>query len=655
MWVVNTNDDQLYAYDMDTKNRDSDRDFDTLSAAGNNDPLGIWSNGQTMWVADSIDDKLYAYSMSTKARDAGKDFDTLYDAGNIAINGIWSNHAVMWVVDSVNHKLYSYNMDRPAPRNLAADPSDRGVDMTWDAAQDATLVGYQFLVITDARTALPSEWTNLPGTDANDDDASLFGLVNGAEYTFRLRGVYSRGGQNVPGNHAEVTFIPRGALQSPFKFRAASAGDGAIALTWLDPEDATITKYQYRYKNASDAGWNPGWTDVEDSDTTTTSHTLSGLTNYTVYTFEVRSYRGDENSFGPEAQASATPRGPLTAPTGLTASDGEDQRSVLNWDAAIDDSIAKYQYRASADGGSTWNSGWTDAPGTGWTSTSYTVTGLTNLILYTFELRAARSNSEAGPAARTTATPEGPPTVPGAPTIKKLVTGDGELFLVWNAPLEDRRAPITSYTVRHRPENSGSWTTVTGHHHPVGSSTKYITIDGLVNRQHYDLQVAAVNRLGTGSWAHTTGTPQAPAKPPPAPEPENPELPEIDLGPLAAYWTKESGSDAIHPKARSGNSLYNVCNGTLSFKVYWSGPEPHPDAEENNVRDEYEADITTRNGAGEVDHWFGYEYGRPDFYGMYGTVSVRETSNLRVQIRGRYEGQNWGPWSRPVSLNCFQE
>ena len=30
----------------------SDKDFDTLRAAGNRNPTGIWSDGTTMWVAD---------------------------------------------------------------------------------------------------------------------------------------------------------------------------------------------------------------------------------------------------------------------------------------------------------------------------------------------------------------------------------------------------------------------------------------------------------------------------------------------------------------------------------------------------------------------------------------------------------------------------
>ena len=34
------------------------KEFSTLSAAGNNDPRGIWSDGATMWVLDSDDDRI---------------------------------------------------------------------------------------------------------------------------------------------------------------------------------------------------------------------------------------------------------------------------------------------------------------------------------------------------------------------------------------------------------------------------------------------------------------------------------------------------------------------------------------------------------------------------------------------------------------------
>ena len=64
---------------------DSSKDFNTLIAAGNNNPAGLWSNGTTLWVTDWQDDKIYAYNMATKARDSSKDFNTLRAAGNTSL------------------------------------------------------------------------------------------------------------------------------------------------------------------------------------------------------------------------------------------------------------------------------------------------------------------------------------------------------------------------------------------------------------------------------------------------------------------------------------------------------------------------------------------------------------------------------------------
>ena len=109
-WISNESDHKIYAYDLDTKARDSDKDFDTLDDADNDQPTGIWSNGTTMWVADYDDGKIYAYQVSDKARDPDKDFDTLSAAGNANPTGLWSNGATMWVADFADGKIYAYNM-----------------------------------------------------------------------------------------------------------------------------------------------------------------------------------------------------------------------------------------------------------------------------------------------------------------------------------------------------------------------------------------------------------------------------------------------------------------------------------------------------------------------------------------------------------------
>ena len=127
MWVADTEDDKIYAYNLSTKARDSAKDFDTLAGASNTAPGGLWSDGTTMWVVDTFDDKIYAYNLSTKARDAGKDFDTLAGAGNEEPTGIWSDETTMWVADNEDDKLYAYKMS----------DKSRDTDKDFDTLADA--------------------------------------------------------------------------------------------------------------------------------------------------------------------------------------------------------------------------------------------------------------------------------------------------------------------------------------------------------------------------------------------------------------------------------------------------------------------------------------------------------------------------------------
>ena len=125
MWVADLGDDKIYAYNLATKARDAPKDFDTLSAAGNTDPTGIWSDGTTMWVVDFGDDKIFAYHTSNMSRDSSKDFNTLSGAGNTNPIGIWSDGTTMWVANfflgNAGDKIYAYNLAtkaRDAPKDF---------------------------------------------------------------------------------------------------------------------------------------------------------------------------------------------------------------------------------------------------------------------------------------------------------------------------------------------------------------------------------------------------------------------------------------------------------------------------------------------------------------------------------------------------------
>ena len=85
----------------------------------------------------------------------------------------------------------------------------------------------------------------------------------------------------------------------------AMAGDQQVTLSWDNPNNASITTYQYRQSTDSGSNWSPDWTNITGSDKNTTSHTVENLSNGTKYTFEVRAVNATGN--GVAVSVSATP------------------------------------------------------------------------------------------------------------------------------------------------------------------------------------------------------------------------------------------------------------------------------------------------------------------------------------------------------------
>ena len=121
MWVADYDDAKIYAYDMATKDRVPGEDFNTLDEAGNDHPRGLWSDGSIMWVADfGSEEKIYAYDMATKDRVPGRDFNNLHrineegDYPEAYPWGIWSGGNIMWVVDNDDDNVYAYDLNTKA-------------------------------------------------------------------------------------------------------------------------------------------------------------------------------------------------------------------------------------------------------------------------------------------------------------------------------------------------------------------------------------------------------------------------------------------------------------------------------------------------------------------------------------------------------------
>ena len=100
------------------------------------------------------------------------------------------------------------------------------------------------------------------------------------------------------------------------------------------------------------------------------------------------------------------------------------------------------------------------------------------------------------------------PTSPGAPTIGTATAGDSSATVTWTAPGSNGGSPITGYQVRV--VNAGTGQQVGALLGAAASATS-LTVNGLSNGTSYQLQVAAVNAVGTGPMSALSNavTPQA--------------------------------------------------------------------------------------------------------------------------------------------------
>ncbi len=284
----------------------------------------------------------------------------------------------------------------------------------------------------------------------------------------------------------------------------ATPGDGQLTLGWDDPGNANIDGYEYR--QSSDGGGNrdPDWAEIAGSSATTTGHEVSGLSNGTEYTFEIRAI--DANYEGAAASVTATPKTAPDNPENFRATVATGA-VTLTWEAPVSNggsAISNYEYRQSADGGSNWSPDWTDVAGSADT-TSKTISGLTDDTAYTFHVRAAYSEG-GGEYAALQATPPGGAVVTGPDAPRNLTSTVSELqaTLGWSAPDSDGGEAITGYEYRQSIDRGATWD-------PPGwtetSGATVHTVTGLTNGTHYTFGVRAVNRVGVGNSLQVTATP----------------------------------------------------------------------------------------------------------------------------------------------------
>lgn len=419
-----------------------------------------------------------------------------------------------------------------APTNFTATPGNTQVTLYWAAPTSnggATISSYNV--------------TSSPGTQTCSTTGAtscvVTGLTNGTSYTFTVTATNVSG--TSPG--ATVTATPATVPGAPTAVTATS-GNAQATLSWTAPANnggSAVTSYTITYANSPYSTWYSAIT--SPATCTTTSCTVTTLTNGSTYEFEVTAV--NVMGAGPASSASnaVLVAAPPTAPTGVTASPGNAQATVT-WTGSSSTggtgltitayNVTGYNTTTSTSQGSCSTGG----------ATSCVVSGLTNGDSYTFTVTATNSASLTS-APSSSSAPVTPSTVPGAPTSLSTSTGNGTITVSFSPPVSNGGSAITGYAVTS-PGTSGC--TTTG---PNGSSC---TVTGLAGGTSYTFTVTASNINGAGPGATITATaistPSAPQSFTVSPN---------GAGSVSASWTAPSSNGGA-----TITSYYAYANGTSS-------------------------------------------------------------------------------------------
>ena len=421
--------------------------------------------------------------------------------------------------DASESKTYpATKPDKPGKPSVSG--ADASVTLNWTPGDDggAGLAQWEY-AMKEGRNY--GRWTPIcrttdDATCPNRTSHTVSDLTNGTAYTFKVRSTNAVGPSNDSPESDSVT--PSTTPAAPGT-PTLTGGDQQVTLTWTAGSNggSAITGWKVRKQEAVNEAVNwEAWAAIPNSGAGTTSHTVTGLTNGTAYRFQVRAV----NANGDGAASPATnPVTPAAASQSRTGSGGAEEQTeedpaetppspsrpsvaadggqvTLTWSSRGDGGsrITRWQYAWKTDGD---YGPWTNIPGSGANTASFTVTGLTNGRTYRFRVRAVNAVGPGSPSAESA--PAMPGDAPFAASKPAATAGYEQVTLVW-ASGGDGGIPIAKWQYRMRAAETeetaaSNWTDVPG----SGPWTTHTRVTGLTNGTAYRFQVRAVNAAGPGS------------------------------------------------------------------------------------------------------------------------------------------------------------
>lgn len=373
-----------------------------------------------------------------------------------------------------------------APTDVAAIPLDGYAAVTFSAPEDDGGTP-----ITEYRVYSQPATTGVEYTTCTSSPCEVDATANGTSYTFTVVARNSAGD-----SEESVASDPVVPFGFPFPPTNASVvpGNSSATVSFSPPSSSNgspITGYSV---NATRVGGTTPITVTCDA----SPCEVGGLTNGTMYRFTVRAINA-RGSSGWINAGIVTPATTPEAPGAVTATRGDESITLAFAAPASNGGSAITRYEYSTDGGQSWQTLATTSTPPGLTGT---VTGLTNGISYSVEVRAVNAVGESP--ATVASAPAVPATAPEAPAVGEVIAGDRSATVSFTTPLSNGDA-ITSYTVTAAPDGAS-----------VTCATSPCEVTGLANGTSYTFSVVATNTVGD-SAASPASSPAVPFAAPDAP------------------------------------------------------------------------------------------------------------------------------------------
>ncbi|MDQ1745789.1 MAG: large repetitive protein, partial [Frankiaceae bacterium] len=367
-----------------------------------------------------------------------------------------------------------------APANVTSQYGDTTAAIAWSAAaaNGDAVTGYQVQLFTSANALVTT--ANL-GTTATT--TTFTGLTNGQDYYATVTASNSVGAGSA-GQSPTVT--PAGLPGAPGSVSVVR-GDRSITASWTAPSGngRPITGYAVSWTLAD--GTPVGSASVSG---TTTSYTATGLSNGTTYVVSVAA----QTAVGSGAQTTSAPSTPAAAPGAAPSFNAlrNDHAVALTWvvGSANGDPITGQTLTWYLAG----NGNQVGTASLGASTTSYTVTGLTNGTAYYATLTATNGVGTGATATSNTVTPAGLPTPPGNVTATR---GDQSATVSWTSANGNGDA-VTGYSIAVYSADGSYQTTVS-----AAAAATSTTVTSLTNGTTYYFVITAANTVGTSSGATT--------------------------------------------------------------------------------------------------------------------------------------------------------